>query len=114
MSISVISAGDIGREHITNIPDLSRAVPNVSFTTQGGPGLSTLEIRGISSLAGTAAIGVYLNDVSLTTRNLSREGTAEPRFFDLDRVEVLRGPQGTFYVAAPWAVSSDSSTSNRT
>jgi iron complex outermembrane recepter protein len=96
MSISVISAGDLRREHITNIPDISRAVPNVSFTTQGGPGLSTLEIRGISSLAGTAAIGVYLNDVSLSARNTG-QGTAEPRFFDLDRVEVLRGPQGTFY-----------------
>jgi outer membrane receptor protein involved in Fe transport len=95
MSISVISAGDLGREHITNIPDLTRAVSNVSFTTQGGPGLSTLEIRGISSQAGTAAIGVYLNDASLTT--LSGLGTAEPRFFDLDRVEVLRGPQGTLY-----------------
>lgn len=95
MSISVISASDLGREHISNIPDLSRAVPNVSFTTQGGPGLSTLEIRGISSQAGTAAIGVYLNDASLTT--LSGLGTAEPRFFDLDRVEVLRGPQGTLY-----------------
>ena len=95
MSIAVISAAELGREHITNIPDLSRSAANVSFTTQGGPGLSTLEIRGISSQAGTAAIGVYLNDVSLTT--LSGLGTAEPRFFDLDRVEVLRGPQGTLY-----------------
>ncbi len=97
MSIAVISATELGREHITDIPDLSRSVANVSFTTQGGAGLSTLEIRGISSQAGTAAIGVYLNDVSLTTRSLYSQGTAEPRFFDLDRVEVLRGPQGTLY-----------------
>lgn len=97
ISISVVSAADLSREHITSIPDLSRSVPNVSFTTQGGPGLNTLEIRGVSSQAGTAAIGVYQNDVSLTTRNLYSQGIAEPRFFDLDRVEVLRGPQGTLY-----------------
>ncbi len=97
ISISVVSAADLSRGHMTSIPDLSRSVPNVSFTTQGGPGLNTLEIRGVSSLAGTAAIGVYQDDVSLTTRNLYSQGIAEPRFFDLDRVEVLRGPQGTLY-----------------
>lgn len=97
LSISAISAKDLQEEHITNFADLSQAVPNVSFTSQGGPGLSTIEIRGVSSEAGTAAVGVYLNDVSLTTRNLYSQGTAEPRFFDLDHVEALRGPQGTLY-----------------
>jgi outer membrane receptor protein involved in Fe transport len=97
MSISALSASDLEHEQLANFADLSQSVPNVSFTTQGGAGLSTLEIRGVSSQAGTAAIGVYLNDVSLTTRNLFSQGTAEPRVFDLDRVEVLRGPQGTLY-----------------
>jgi iron complex outermembrane receptor protein len=97
MSVWVVSAADLGRAQVTSFPELTRSVPNVSFTTQGGPGLSTLEIRGISSQAGTAAVGIYLNDVSLTTRNLFSQGTAEPRFFDLERVEVLSGPQGTLY-----------------
>lgn len=97
-SISVLSPSAIQDLHIESFADISRAVPNVSFTTNGGgPGLDTLEIRGISSQAGTAAIGVYLDDTSLTTRNLYTEGTAEPRMFDVQRVEVLRGPQGTIW-----------------
>jgi outer membrane receptor protein involved in Fe transport len=97
LSVSAISSDDLRKESIADFADLSRVVPNVSFSTQAGPGLATIEIRGISSQAGTAAIGVYMDDTSLTTRNLYSQGMAEPRFFDLDRVEVLRGPQGTLY-----------------
>ena len=97
LSVSVVSGEAIQDNHITDLTDLSRAVPNLSFSSQGGAGLGTFEIRGVSSQAGSATVSIYLDDVSLTTRNLYSQGTAEPRFFDLERVEVLRGPQGTLY-----------------
>jgi outer membrane receptor protein involved in Fe transport len=100
LSISVLSGDALQENHVTDITDLTRSVPNVSFSSQGGAGLSTIEIRGISSQAGSATVSVYLDDVSLTTRNIYSQGTAEPRFFDIDRVEVLRGPQGTLYGAS--------------
>lgn len=100
LSISAVTAEDLASNHIQNFADLTRAVPNLSFSSLGGEGLSNLEIRGISSQAGTATVSVYLDDVSLTTRNLYTDGAAEPRIFDLDRVEVLRGPQGTLYGAS--------------
>jgi iron complex outermembrane recepter protein len=87
-------------DHIQNFADLTRAVPNLSFSSQAGAGLSTLELRGIASQAGTATVALYLDDVSLTTRNIYTQGTAEPRFLDVSRVEVLRGPQGTLYGAS--------------
>jgi len=99
LSVSVLSADNLKDDHITDFTDLARNVPNLSFSSQAGGGLSTLEIRGISTQAGSATVGVYLDEVSLTTRNLYSQGTAEPRFFDLERVEVLRGPQGTLYGA---------------
>ncbi|HWY73821.1 MAG TPA: TonB-dependent receptor [Burkholderiaceae bacterium] len=99
LSVSVLSAETLKEDHITDFTDLTRNIPNMSFSTQAGAGLGTLEIRGVSSQAGSAAVGVYLDDVSLTTRNLYSQGTAEPRFFDLERVEALRGPQGTLYGA---------------
>jgi iron complex outermembrane receptor protein len=100
LSISVLSGETLQESHIQNFTDLTRSVPNISFSSQAGAGLSTIEIRGVSSQAGSATVSIYLDDVSLTTRNIYSQGTAEPRFFDVDRVEVLRGPQGTLYGAS--------------
>ena len=100
LSVTVLSGAQIRAAHIQNFADLTRAVPNLSFSSQAGEGLSNLEIRGISSSAGTATVALYLDDVSLTTRNLPTEGATEPRFLDISRVEVLRGPQSTLYGAS--------------
>jgi outer membrane receptor protein involved in Fe transport len=100
LSVSVLSGKLIKADHITNFADLTRAVPNLSFSSQAGEGLSTLEIRGISSQAGQATVAIYLDDTSLTTRNIYTEGTSEPRFLDIARIEVLRGPQATLYGAS--------------
>ena len=100
LSVTVLSGAQIRAAHITNFADLTRSVPNLSFSSQAGEGLSNLEIRGISSSAGTATVALYLDDVSLTTRNLPTEGAVEPRFLDISRVEVLRGPQSTLYGAS--------------
>jgi outer membrane receptor protein involved in Fe transport len=102
LSISVISGEELQAAHINNFADVTRAMPNISFSgaSGAGAGLSNIEIRGISSAAGSATVGVYLDDVSMTTRNLYSMGSSEPKFFDIDRIEVLRGPQGTLYGAS--------------
>ena len=105
MSISAIGGAQLQAQHVDDFTDLTRAVPNLSFTAAtgnggAGPGTSNIEIRGISSAAGQATVGVYLGDVSLTVGNLYTMGTVEPKFFDIDRVEVLRGPQATLYGAS--------------
>ena len=100
LSVSVLSGEQLQAQQITTVEDLTRNIPNISFSSQGGPGLGTVEIRGVSSQAGAATVSVYFDDVSLTTRNLYSQGTAEPRFFDLQDVEILRGPQGTLYGAS--------------
>ncbi len=99
-SITVVSAGDIAEQHILEIADLTRSVPNLSFSSQGGAGNQNIELRGISSTAGSSTVAVYLDDVPLTVRNLDTQGQVEPGFFDIQRVEVLRGPQGTLYGAS--------------
>jgi len=100
LAVSVLSGEQLQAAQISTVEDLTRNVPNISFSTQGGPGLGTVEIRGVSSQAGAATVSVYIDDTSLTTRNLYSTGTAEPRFFDLQDIEVLRGPQGTLYGAS--------------
>ena len=100
LAVSVMSGEALKDNQIIDFTDLARSIPNLSYSTQAGAGLATLQLRGVSSQAGSATVSIYLDDVSLTTRNLYSQGTAEPRFFDLDRIEVLRGPQGTLYGAS--------------
>ena len=105
MSISAVSGSQMQAEHVTDITDLTRMVPNISFTAASGnggagPGTSNIEIRGISSAAGAATVGIYLGEVSITVGNVYTMGSVEPKFFDIDRVEVLRGPQATLYGAS--------------
>jgi outer membrane receptor protein involved in Fe transport len=100
ISLSAISGATLAEEHITDYADLARAVPNLSYTSFGGPGQSNIEIRGVSSQAGAATTGIYLDDVPINVLNIYTTGATEPHFFDLDRIEVLRGPQGTIYGAS--------------
>jgi iron complex outermembrane receptor protein len=100
ISISAVSGAQLAEEHITDYAALSRAIPDVSFTSFGGPGQSNIEIRGVSSQAGSSTTGIYLDDVPINVLNIYTTGASEPRFFDIDRVEVLRGPQGTIYGAS--------------
>jgi outer membrane receptor protein involved in Fe transport len=95
-SISVLNAEALEQSHIQGLEDVTRATPGVSFASGGGPGLDNIEVRGVSSTSGSATVGIYLDDVPITVKNLYN-GAVEPRFFDLDRVEILRGPQGTLY-----------------
>jgi outer membrane receptor protein involved in Fe transport len=106
ISISVMSAEDIAAQRIANIEDVSRSMPGVSFNSFGGTEeLTNIVIRGVSAPAGAATVGLYLDDVSITTKNFFDPGSAQPKLYDLDHVEVLRGPQGTL-----WGDSSEGGT----
>lgn len=99
MSISAISGEELQAQHVTDFTDLTRSIPNISFSGNNGagPGLENIEIRGVSSSAGASTVGIYMDDTSVTVGNVYSMGAVEPKFFDLQRVEVLRGPQGTLY-----------------
>ena len=107
LSITVIGSDELAAQHIEDFASATRSIPNISFSGGGGggnagngPGLSNIEMRGVSSTAGSATVGIYLDDVSMTVGNFYSLGSAEPKFFDLDHIEVLRGPQGTLYGAS--------------
>jgi len=105
ISIAVLQAQDLQDAHIVELSDLARSTPGLGFTASGsvggaGPGLGNIEIRGVSSTAGQATTGLYLDDAPIIVRNFYSLGAAEPKYFDIDRIEVLRGPQGTLYGAS--------------
>ncbi|HVJ52683.1 MAG TPA: TonB-dependent receptor [Aliidongia sp.] len=98
-SISVLGGTELADRHILDYEDITRAAPGISFGAQGGEGLDNIEIRGVSSTTGSATVGIYLDDVSITVRN-TYDGASQPKLLDIDRIEVLRGPQGTLYGAS--------------
>jgi outer membrane receptor protein involved in Fe transport len=73
----------------------------VTFQKSGQSNGFDINIRGVYSPVGAPTVGIYLDDVALSKRgasaNLGSFSTATPQLFDLERVEVLKGPQGTLY-----------------
>ena len=82
-------------QRIENTLDLQFNVPNLLFGKTNFTG-SNLQIRGIGSAvissSGEPAVGIHLNEVPLTTSRIF-----EQEFYDIERIEVLRGPQGTLF-----------------
>jgi len=99
-SVSAISADQLAEHHVADYDDITRTVPGIGFQAGPGPGLDNIEIRGVSSTSGSATVGIYIDEVSVTVSNSPFDGAVQPKLFDLDRIEVLRGPQGTLYGAS--------------
>jgi outer membrane receptor protein involved in Fe transport len=99
MSVSALSGTQLREAGTTSIEDLTRMVPGVSMRTAGA-GQTEYEIRGIASNGGSSpTVAFYLDETPLSPPALSQSGKTviDPDLFDLDRVEILRGPQGTLY-----------------
>lgn len=103
LSVGVVSGSDLTDLHVDSVEDITRLVPGISFAAHNngpnGPGQDNITIRGVSSTVGNPTVGIYIDEVPLITIT-GYEGDAEPRLVDIDRVEVLRGPQGTLYGAS--------------
>ncbi|HMK86885.1 MAG TPA: TonB-dependent receptor, partial [Steroidobacteraceae bacterium] len=78
---------------------LAREVPGLS-QRYASPGLTEFEARGLASNGGASpTVGFYLDEVPLSPPALSQSGKVviDPNLYDVNRIEVLRGPQGTLY-----------------
>ena len=93
MSISVVPAQQLKDQGVQVFEDFAAEIPNLSFAAAGGSlgdvNARSVAIRGIQ---GQNVTGYYLDDLPMPI-------SLDPRVLDLERVEVLRGPQGTLYGA---------------
>ena len=96
MSVQALSGDELRENGIDSLPDLVKFVPGASVVSSAAPGYETIILRGIASgTTGDATVGYYIDDVAFGVTNLQ---IAPPNnMYDLERVEVLRGPQGTLY-----------------
>ncbi len=101
LSITAVSGEQLQAQGIANVMDAARQIPGISMRS-AGPGQTELEMRGMASSGGSSpTVGFYLDETPLTPPAAALNGKVviDPDLFDLARVEVLRGPQGTLYGA---------------
>ena len=88
-SVVAISGGDIDRQGLKGLEDIGFQVPNLNLSTRLD-GFANVSIRGLGAFGNTQGAGFYLDDVQIFS-------DASSRFGDLERIEILKGPQGTLY-----------------
>lgn len=105
LSINVVSEDSLQRLGAQNFTDILRTVPSLT-AYQNGPGRTRLSIRGVANGGGNdndtqnqETVGIYIDEVPISAGALN----PEVALFDVERVEVLRGPQGTLYGAGSMA-----------
>ena len=99
-TISAFTSDHIAEKGITDVDSLVRLVPDIAIRDTGGPGEVEYEIRGLNSQGGSSSmVGLYFGEVPLSTATGAQVGktSQNPSLYDMERVEVLSGPQGTLY-----------------
>ncbi|WP_426688311.1 TonB-dependent receptor [Rhodanobacter ginsengiterrae] len=107
ISINVLANDQLEALHVQNFNDYVKYLPSVTFQQGGGgiatgPGFASIYMRGVASGGNTnhsgsqPSVGVYLDDQPITTI----QGPLDVHMYDIARIEVLAGPQGTLYGAS--------------
>jgi iron complex outermembrane receptor protein len=96
IALTALSGDSLERQGVTGFQDLTTAVPSLRFGAGVTGGENVITLRGVGSQnttsGGDSPVAYNLDGVYL-----ARTTAVDPEFFDIDRIEVLRGPQGTLY-----------------
>ena len=97
ISVTALNQDSMDERGVKDFQDLVRYTPGVNIDQSI---TNAISIRGISSSGGAGTTGIYLDDTPIQMRSVGfNPDDTLPKTFDLDRVEVLRGPQGTLFGA---------------
>jgi len=99
ISLTAVTSDELASRGIIDLQTLARSVPGLAVR-DAGPGQSEYEMRGVYGLGGNSSVvGFYIDEIPLASPAFSNLGKTDinPNLYDLERVEVLRGPQGTLY-----------------
>jgi len=99
ISISAVSGTELLARGVASFASLAQGTPGVSLKSEG-PSQTEIEMRGMTSSGGNSAtVGFYVDDIPLVGPASAQNGhvVIDPDLYDLNRIEILRGPQGTLF-----------------
>lgn len=91
-AVTLIGQKEMSAAHVTSLKSASTLVPNLFIPDYGSRLTSAIYIRGIGSRINTPAVGLYVDDIPYADKS-----AFDFNFYDIERIDVLRGPQGTLY-----------------
>ncbi|MHA4837434.1 TonB-dependent receptor [Sphingopyxis sp. MSC1_008] len=103
ISIAVVSGEELLEQGSASLVDYAGYVPGMNVSNGGTPGQTTITLRGVAPLNAAQTVGIYLDDApvgSSALYNRAGQFTIDLMPYDLQRIEVLKGPQGTLYGAS--------------
>ncbi len=101
-SISVVGERDLENLGASSLSDYAALIPGMQVQNSGSPGLTSVSLRGISALSSGATVATYIDEVPVGSSGIYQGAGGlmlDLLPYDISRVEVLRGPQGTLYGA---------------
>ena len=107
IAVSAITAEQIQRQGITDLKDVVANQPSVQFDQSFGPSDNRITIRGLSNTRGRSSVAFLVDGIDVTTENLISAGSgliANRRLLnDVERIEIVKGPQSALYGRAAFA-----------
>lgn len=94
IAITAITGTELERRGATSLQDVQYSVPGLSLIQQA-PGQQRIQLRGVANSNGLPTFGQYLDEMPISIDDQTQ--SLDLRLIDMERVEVLRGPQGTLY-----------------
>ncbi|WP_219895052.1 TonB-dependent receptor [Aquisediminimonas profunda] len=94
ISITAVTGEVLAKRGASALEDAQFSVPGLAIT-QFAPGQQRVNLRGVSAYSGLPTVGVYLDEIPLNME--AGQSGQDVRLLDINRIEVLRGPQGTLY-----------------
>ncbi|GFE82547.1 TonB-dependent receptor [Steroidobacter agaridevorans] len=102
VSVSAFAEEQLTRVHATQLQDYAAYMPGINIANGGSPGQTSITLRGIAPVGPGSVVGTYIDETPLGASNNYARATTfalDLMPYDIERVEVLRGPQGTLYGA---------------
>lgn len=101
-SVSVINDVELDNLHATQLTDYAPYVPGLQVNSFGTPGQVSIALRGLAPISSGSTVSTYIDEIPVGSSGLYQRATTfqlDLLPYDIRRVEILRGPQGTLYGA---------------